>query len=298
MNIYKPICAPPLPNVLGGQQGIFRSSYGDIVYNLSGNGEPLLLIHGINTGASFFEWRNNISALDRCYSVYAVDLPGFGMSEKREIVYTAEVYKTVIREFLMAVVRKPVHILSSSLSSAYCIGIASEFPELVKSLILVTPSGIGINNEEPNNSNYAMFKLFANPVQGDALYNAFASRTSIKYFLTEYIYANPANVTEGTVEYLYNAANQCPNAKYAPASFITGMSNYNIEQQFSEIYQPILLIWGRKAKIGSIQYIDKFIEINPRAKYYVFENSAVNPQAEEYAKFNRLIMTFLDDVSK
>lgn len=296
MNSYQTICAPPLPHVLAGQQRIFRSSYGDIIYHISGRGEALLLVHGINLGASVFEWRNNFSALDRCACVYALDLIGFGMSEKRSMVYTAEIYMTVIREFIEAVIQEPVHILASGLSAAYCSGIAYEFPQLVRSLMLVTPSGIGANAELPNENSFSMFKLFTNPVQGEALYHAFASRQSIQYFLTEFIYANPSNVTVGTVNYLFDAAHQCPNSQYAPASFISGMSNYNIAPFFNEINKPMLLIWGKKAKLGSYQYFDRFIELNPQAQYYIFQESAVNPQAEEYSQFNRLILSFLENV--
>jgi pimeloyl-ACP methyl ester carboxylesterase len=296
MNVNQPICAPPLPNVLTGQRKVFRSSYGDVVYSVSGSGEPLLLVHGINLGSSAFEWRNNVSALDRCACVYALDLVGFGMSEKRPIIYTAEVYKSVIQEFIEMVIRRPVHILASGLAAAYCSGIAFEAPQWIQSLILVTPAGIGVNEHEPNETSLAVYRLFTSPVQGDALYHAFASKNSIQYYLTEFVYANPANVTADTVNYLFNAAHQYPNPQYAPASYIAGMSNYSMVPFFSEIHQPLLLIWGKKAKMGSYFYLDRFIELNPGCQYYVFKDSAVNPQAEEYVAFNRLVLSFLENM--
>jgi pimeloyl-ACP methyl ester carboxylesterase len=49
-------------------------------YLFAGSGPPLLLIHGF-MGYSF-SWRLNLAALSRYFSVYAMDLPGSGFSQR------------------------------------------------------------------------------------------------------------------------------------------------------------------------------------------------------------------------
>lgn len=58
----------------------FISTYGTVRYDVQGEGEPLVLVHG--TPWSAFNWRNIIPALSQWYTVYYYDLFGYGESEK------------------------------------------------------------------------------------------------------------------------------------------------------------------------------------------------------------------------
>ena len=64
---------------------------------------PLLLIHGF--GASVFHWRYNIPELARKYHVFAIDLLGFGLSDKPLIEYTPEVWRDEALDFIREIVR-------------------------------------------------------------------------------------------------------------------------------------------------------------------------------------------------
>jgi len=64
---------------------------------------PLLLIHGF--GASVFHWRYNIPELARKYHVFAIDLLGFGLSDKPLIEYTPDVWRDEALDFIREVVR-------------------------------------------------------------------------------------------------------------------------------------------------------------------------------------------------
>ena len=64
---------------------------------------PLLLIHGF--GASIYHWRYNIPILARDYHVYAIDLLGFGLSDKPIIDYSAELWRDQALAFIKEVVR-------------------------------------------------------------------------------------------------------------------------------------------------------------------------------------------------
>src|ERR1051325_5545728 len=80
---------------LDGLEGEFFEypwRWGRVAYHVKGSGPPLLLIHGIYAGASSYEWRNNFDALCEDFTVYALDLLGFGASDKPEAQYTAHFY--------------------------------------------------------------------------------------------------------------------------------------------------------------------------------------------------------------
>lgn len=65
---------------------------------------PLLLIHGF--GASVYHWRYNIPTLARDYHVYAIDMLGFGLSDKPIIDYNAEVWRDQVLDFIEEIVMK------------------------------------------------------------------------------------------------------------------------------------------------------------------------------------------------
>ena len=71
-----------LPNRLGGVVRYYRWGGGDLAYSVAGEGEPLLLVHGVYAGASSFEFRKNFQEMSRSFRVYALDLLGCGMSER------------------------------------------------------------------------------------------------------------------------------------------------------------------------------------------------------------------------
>ena len=59
-----------------------RTSVGEVAYEVSGEGPPVILVHGTPTRS--YLWRDVIPALGEHRSVYVYDLPGYGESEKRE----------------------------------------------------------------------------------------------------------------------------------------------------------------------------------------------------------------------
>ncbi|MCW3094742.1 MAG: alpha/beta fold hydrolase, partial [Chthonomonadaceae bacterium] len=126
----------PLEPALPGDSGEYAWPLGSIGYQVRGEGRPLVLIHGVGVGESSYEWRHNFDALSEHFRVYAVDLPGFGRSARRDIVYTADIYVTALVDFMRDVVQEPAYVLASSLSGAYAVKLAALRPELVERLVL------------------------------------------------------------------------------------------------------------------------------------------------------------------
>ncbi|KAH9782331.1 AB hydrolase-1 domain-containing protein [Citrus sinensis] len=107
---------------------------------------PLLLVHGF--GASIPHWRRNIGTLAKSYTVYAIDLLGFGASDKPAgYSYTMEAWAQLILDFLDEVVQKPTVLIGNSVGSLACVIAASESSQtLVRGLVLLNCAG-GMNNK-------------------------------------------------------------------------------------------------------------------------------------------------------
>ncbi|EPS62879.1 hypothetical protein M569_11908, partial [Genlisea aurea] len=76
-----------------------------IHYVVEGEGSAVVLIHGF--GASAFHWRYNIPELSKRYKVYALDLLGFGWSEKALIEYDVAVWRDQVVDFVNEIVKQP-----------------------------------------------------------------------------------------------------------------------------------------------------------------------------------------------
>jgi len=283
-----------LPPALPGDNAEYAWPLGAISYQERGEGKPVVLVHGIGAGESSYEWRRNFDALAEHYHVYALDLPGFGRSEHRRQTYTADLYVTALLDFLRDVVGAPAHIIASSLSGAYAVRLAAIRPELVERLVLICPTGLErLRNRYPGLSQ-AAYAALSVPAFGEAIYNGIASVRYIEAYLRENVYYNAAHVTPSVTEHYYQSAHR-PGGRYVLRSFLSGLLNCDITQEYPEIQQPQLIVWGRQATMTPVENAQKFVELNPKARLRIFENSRFLPHDEEAEDFNAAVLTFLGD---
>src|SRR3954451_5707926 len=103
--------ALPLPPALEGERREFSGRAGRLSYYVAGpavsNGAaPLLLIHSLNAAASAYEMRPVFEHYRRSRRVYALDLPGFGFSERSRRTYTPRLYTNAVLSMLDEIARE------------------------------------------------------------------------------------------------------------------------------------------------------------------------------------------------
>jgi alpha-beta hydrolase superfamily lysophospholipase len=125
----------------------WRDRY-NINYRVEGpeTGEPVLLVHGF--GASLGHFRKNIPAfVERGYRVYAIDLLGFGGSDKPSDVesFSLELWRDLVVDFIRAhpSPRGAAQwvLCGNSIGSLISLMAAAELPGLVKACVLFNTSG-------------------------------------------------------------------------------------------------------------------------------------------------------------
>jgi len=282
-------------SALSGESHRYPWTEGDVFYKVKGQGEPLVLAHGIYAGASAFEWRKNFDALSEHFCVYAPDLLGYGLSSRPPLAYTTQTYIQLLIDFIREAAggaEHPVHVIASSLSAAHMIQAAFQRPKLFGHLILIEPTGIYELNQAPSLPQRAFYRTLRAPIIGTSIYNAIVSRLGIRSYLSKQAYLRPEVVTNDLVDYYYNTAHQ-PGAHFAPISFITGYLNSNIEEAFARLNQPTLIIWGKQAKITPVEDAHTFQRLNPRAQVEMIDGSSMLPQEEQADLFNRKVIDWL-----
>jgi pimeloyl-ACP methyl ester carboxylesterase len=239
--------ASPLAPALDGTQRTFEWRDIDVQYAEAGDPDDpdLVLLSGINAAGSNGEYRKVFDDLAADYHVVSPDLPGFGTSERPPLRYSASLYTEFVRDFLAAFDDPAV--VASSLTSAYVLDAAGDLD--LRSLVLICPTERGGPDR-----NLLLRELLRAPVVGEGLFNLLTSKPSIRYFNADHGYYDTDRVTEEWIDYEWQTAHQ-PNARYAPASFISGFLNADIdlEAELRGVDAPVTLLWGREADITPLR---------------------------------------------
>ncbi|MFV8816892.1 alpha/beta fold hydrolase [Haliea sp. E17] len=121
----------------------FATSCGEgvLVWRCWGSGPPLLLAHG--AGGSWLHWVHTIDALAQHYTVWAVDLPGYGESDLPPEP-TQKAISSVLAEGLVELTAAalPLDVVGFSFGGVASAYLARYFPELVRRLVLVDTGGL------------------------------------------------------------------------------------------------------------------------------------------------------------
>jgi pimeloyl-ACP methyl ester carboxylesterase len=287
----------PDNSALGGQAHFFRWKHGRVFYKSAGlenPGPPLVFIHGVGAGASSFMWRKNFDDLSNDFQVFALDLLGFGLSDKPPTVaYSADLYVELITDFIREVAGEPANVVASSMGGAYAIRVADEHPELINALILNGPTGSDSLNRRPGMAGAAFYGLLQSPVLGTSFYNVMASERSIRDFARDNLFYDHRRVTDRLVANLYATSHQ-QGAQHAIAAFLSGYLNTDTRAPFARLAQPTLLVWGKQDNTTPVETGVSLLELNPRAALEVFDYCRMMPEQEYPERFNELVrQTFL-----
>jgi pimeloyl-ACP methyl ester carboxylesterase len=296
MAIYNKITetmAGELDTALTGEERRYPWKDGDMFYQVKGarDAKPLLLVHSFGPGASSYEWRKNIDSLAQEFRVYAIDLLGFGLSDRPAIDYTAETYIDLISDFIREVIGKPTTVVAHGLSCAYVISDAFRHPQLFERLILLTPPPTILQESMPGPLSAAARFVLRMPVIGEFIYNMLSSRKAIRGYYDVQGYHNPGLITDELVEYVYTSAHQS-NARYAQASLLTDYLTMDVHEPFARLQMPVVIVLGREGVLTPSEASEAFKRVNPRIEVRILDKCSGQAQDEQATAFNNLVKEF------
>jgi pimeloyl-ACP methyl ester carboxylesterase len=281
----------PLLENMPGTSAAYRWHGDRIHYRCMGDGPPLVLAHAPDIGACCMEWRRNIEALSRDYTVFAVDLPGYGLSATHPGAYTADLYIRFLADFMRNVSGTPARAIGSMLGAGYLVHVADRWPGLVDRLLLVAPAGLSAFR--PGKLSAIWYQALGLPALSASICGATTSRCSILEHLQEEVYQDERLAGPQAVDVRYWVCHR-PHAEYVERSRLAGLLNTDIRAAVGRLRQPVMVVCGRSATNPPLSDLETFRELNPRAMTVVFEHSALAPHEEEWSRFNHTAQTFLE----
>ncbi|MGB1120467.1 MAG: alpha/beta fold hydrolase, partial [Saprospiraceae bacterium] len=207
----------------------------EVAYIDEGNqeAETLVFVHGL--GSYLMVWRKNIALLSLKYRCIALDLPGYGFSDKRHYEFDLDFYSNLVGQFINQLNLKKVTLIGHSMGGQISMITALKFPNLLQNLCLVATAG---------------FEKF-NSFQKSWLINA-SSAENLKLLTRKRIALNMTNnfknvpddvlyLVKDTVEFTFdNFERYC----YTISSNVRSMIEMPVYSQLSKIQTPTLVIFG------------------------------------------------------
>src|SRR5437879_195577 len=105
-------------------------------------GPLLALVHGLGSSAAV-EFYYNLDPLAAHHRVLAIDLPGFGKSDKPVLKYTIDLFVKAVRDLMACEGLERAAVMGVSMGGRVALGLALDSPQLVERLVLVDALGVG-----------------------------------------------------------------------------------------------------------------------------------------------------------
>lgn len=242
----RPTAKPKLPDAISAAifaTRIFYASRGQLVYHESGQGSPLVFLHGVYVGASSYEWSKVYPHFAGKHQVLAVDLLGFGESERPDVPLSVNDHVQVLTELLRAKCGgERASIVASGLGAGFATILAAQHPDLVQRLILLMPVGNVEFGQKHLPKRYGVFSRV--PLVSRAFYRRYLSTTiQIRAWLKSFGFVDPDKISDETIEVLTTCAQQF-GAERAILQWLARRFDLDLERRLSELSQPVTLIWG------------------------------------------------------
>lgn len=264
-----------------------------IHYLEAGVGEQVVvLLHGGGLDNASLSWELLIPELTKYRRVVAPDLPGYGKSDKPDVVYDLNYYAQFLPQFLKAVGIERADLVGISMGGAISLGFVLNYPEQVGKLVLV--DSYGLQRKSPfHKLSYLFVRI---PGVRALTFWSIKSHTMIRYSL-KMILKRPGSVTDELVERVYQQL-MIPGVTRAFSDFQNaeltwdGLKTVHIDQ-LGEIKAKTLIIHGGKDTLVPLAASQEAHGLIQASEMKIMEGCGHWPQRDNPKEFNQVVREFL-----
>lgn len=228
-----------------------RFEFDGISAYTAGRGAPLLLVHSVNAAASAAEVRPLYDHWCASRQVFAVDLPGYGRSQRGDRAYTPRLMTDALHAMAAQIRQRcgdvPLDALAVSLGCEFLARAAAESPARWGRLALVSPTGFNGTRswraaQGSTRAVPGMLKLLSQPLWAQALFNGLTKPGVVRYFLKR-TWGGP--VVDETMWRDAVAVARAPGARFAPLHFLSGgLFSADIHDVYDALRSPVWACHG------------------------------------------------------
>ena len=289
-----------LPDAVSGERFELASAVGQLSVYVAGSGAPLLLVHSINAAASAAEVRPLHEHYCKTRTVFSIDMPGYGFSDRSDRPYTIQLMTDALHVVVAEIRRRcgaaPIDALALSTSSEFLARAVMQAPDQYRSAALVSPTGFrGTRSwRKPLGTSRGMpwlHRALRGPggLWGGALFRALTRPAVIRYFLRRTWGAKDIDEALWRYDVL---TTRLPGAEHAPIYFLSaGLFSADIHTVYEQLKLPVWMSHGVRGDFTD--YRGKaIVEVLPNWQFSVFSTGAL-PYFEQPEAFFTAYDAFL-----
>jgi len=263
-----PFVLPPLPELRTTTVFGYAIRYYDV-----GSGPPLVLIHGLGGDAD--DWAFCLEALSASHRVIALDVLGFGRSDKPAIEYRISVFVDMLERFLAALGIGRAAVLGHSLGGWIAAAFALKSPDAIDNLVLVDSAGVwGDARELPVD-----FRVSTREHLREVFDHLFYDKSLATDTLVDLAYALHLERGDGTT-----IANVLANLRDG---------REDLDRALGKLQVPTLVIWGEQDEIIPLATGRRMQRLIANSHLAIIPNCGHLPELENPAEFVRCVLEFL-----
>lgn len=209
---------------------------------------PLLMVHGF--GASTDHWRQNIAQLQQDFQVWAIDLLGFGRSDKPDWTYSGDLWREQLFDFIREKIGRPVVLIGNSLGGYVSLCVASQKPESAAGVILLNSAGPFSSSPSPKPEPTGIRRWYGQAMRSLLLQDwvsflifQYTRRKSVIRKTLEKVYLDKSAVTDRLVEEIYRPSCDHGAAQVFASVFKTPRGT-PVDELLANLSCPLYTIWG------------------------------------------------------
>ena len=267
-------------------KGKFVKVHGKMVHYIEhGEGEPLLLIHGFLYHT--ITWQHSIDALARKFKVFAIDLWGWGYSERGDAEDVFGFYEKQIVGFLDAMHLEKVSLIGHSMGGGYCIQTAAHHPDRINKLIVISPHALAYPVKAEN-------RTFELPSASNLAIGS--SAKDMLKIIAQFLYPNSDRVSADYLQELLRPICIEGTETGFRRAFRSAVDPQFIEKEagmFATRGIPLLICHGSADKVVPVDASKRLQDLCPDSRLEIIEDAGHHAHEDSPAKFNHHAIEFL-----
>lgn len=256
------------------------------------NDKVILFLHGL--GSYIPAWRFNIQELKKHFRCIAIDLPGFGKSDKKIHSGSMKFYSDVINQFIQSIGIDKLNLIGHSMGGQIAINCALNFQDKVGKLILIAPAGFERFTIEE-------IQIIKNISKPENFLTSDSNQIKSNYELSFFLFPEEAKfLIDDRVK--FSEDDEFFNYCVAISNSVAGMIEQPIFESLKNIKQETLVIFGKNDSLIPNKYLHKTTteeiaksgcaEI-PRSHLLLIDECGHFAQIEKSEQVNKAIINFL-----
>lgn len=281
-------------NMLKPDSGsIYNWKFGNIFYHIYGEGSPVVLVHDLRPDCCGCEWKDFAVRILRGHRIYVLDMPGYGRSEKKNVICTGYYYAKAINDFIDNVVGDTADVISSGRASSAVIMARYAKPDNFGRLIFInpeTPEHMYRGTDEPSR---VLGNLIEMPLIGTGIYTCLFSYPAVAARFRHEYFKNEGCVSKTMIRSFTEAAHlNGSGARFTLSSHIAGYDACDALAMLRKMQCEAMIVGGRDLP-GIDRTIEAYRSADPAIISHMVRNTCAMPHMEAPSAVGKVCCDYL-----